>query len=135
LKKIFYAFVTFIILAFSASLLAETYWGGKTLSANEVKKKWGAKSYDVKKFRTGDLATKSKMAFSLMKDKNLIGKSYAEIIETFGQPEGFYFIDTYPAYIIQRGKDRSEDTWQLVFKIGDGYKVREIIMHRNCCDR
>ncbi len=74
------------------------------------------------------------MSYSIMTDKSLIGKSANFIETTFVRHDGFYFIDTYPAYIIQEGKNRTEETWQIVFKIGKGYKVREIIMHKNCCD-
>ena len=124
-----------LVVIFSLALFAQSFWGGKTMSKSQVKAKWGSEKYDPKKFRDGNYEIKSKMAYSMMTDKSLIGKPYVDIIEMFGPPEGFYFIDTYPAYIIQKGKNRTEDTWQIVFKIGDGYKVRDIIVHRNCCER
>lgn len=135
MKKKITVLLVFVGVMFSIVLFAQSFWGGKTMSAREVKAKWGDEKYDAKKFKDGGYEHKAKMAYSIMQDKSLIGKTFMEIREIFGPPEGFYFIDTYPAYIITRGKDRSEDTWQIVFRIGDGYKVRDIIMHRNCCER
>ncbi len=123
------------IFIFSAALYAQSFWGGKTMSTSEVKKKWGSEKYDVKKFREGPYALKAKMAYSIMRDKSLIGKSYEEIREMFGPNEGFYFIDTYPTYIIERGKNHSEETWQIVFRMDNSYKVRDIILHKNCCEK
>ncbi len=124
-----------LIAAFSIGIFAQTYWGGKTMSAVAVKKKWGSDKFDIAKFKLGSDNLKSKMAYSLMTNKTYIGKSYEEIRKTFGPNDGFYFIDTYPAYIIQRGKNKTEDTWQLVFRMTNDYKVRDIIMHKNCCER
>ena len=75
------------------------------------------------------------MAYAIMTNKDLIGKSYEYIEENFGTHDGFNFIDTYPAYIIQDGKNHSEETWQLVFRMDNHYKVRDIIMHKNCCEK
>ena len=135
MKKILIAAGVFVIFIFSIFLYAQSFWGGKTLSPREVKEKWGSEPFELKKFKESSYDVKSKMAYSLMTDKSLVGKSYEDIRAMFGPNEGFYFIDTYPAYIIQKGKNRTEDTWQIVFKIGDGYKVRDIIVHRNCCER
>lgn len=114
---------------------AQSFWGGKTMPAKEVKSKWGSEKYDAKKFKEGSYATKAKMAYSIMSDKTLIGKPYEEIRKMFGENDGFYFIDTYPTYIIQRGKNHSEETWQLVFRMNNHYEVRDIIMHKNCCEK
>ena len=123
------------ILLFSYFVFAQSFWGGRTMSAKEVKEKWGEALFDSKKFKEGSYDIKSKMAYSIMMDKTLIGKSIEDIREIFGPQEGFYFIDTYPAYIIQRGKNRSEETWQLVFRMSNKYTVRDIIMHKNCCEK
>lgn len=135
MKKSFIIISMILVAAFSIGIFAQTYWGGKTMSATAVKKKWGSDKFDIAKFKSGSDITKSKMAYSLMTDKTYIGKSYEEIREIFGPNDGFYFIDTYPTYIIQRGKNKTEDTWQLVFRMTNDYKVRDIIMHKNCCER
>jgi hypothetical protein len=124
-----------LMLAFSAVLWAQSFWGGKTMSTDEVKARWGSEKYDAKKFKDGPYETRAKMAYSIMMDKSLIQKPYDEIRQLFGPNEGFYFVDTYPAYIVQRGKNHSEETWQLVFRMDNSYKVRDIIMHKNCCEK
>lgn len=115
--------------------MAQSFWGGKTMSPTQVKAKWGAEKLDPVKFKVASTEEKSKMAYSIMIDKNLIGKSIEYVRDTFGAPDGFYFIDSYPAYIIQMGKNRSEETWQIVFKLNNKYEVRDIIVHKNCCEK
>lgn len=135
MKKTIIVFGLLIVIVFSVAIYAQSFWGGKVLSASKTKAKWGNETFDLKKFKEGSYEVKAKMAYSIMTNKNLIGKSYENIRETFGPNDGFYFIDTYPAYIIQKGKNHSEETWQLVFRMDSQYNVRDIIMHRNCCEK
>ncbi|MFN8790082.1 MAG: hypothetical protein ACK5Y2_01350 [Bdellovibrionales bacterium] len=123
------------IIVASTVIYAQSFWGGKTMSSRDVKAKWGREKYDVQKFKEGSYDLKAKMAYWIMSDKSLIGRPYEEIREMFGENDGFYFIDTYPTYIIQRGKNHSEETWQLVFRMDNQFKVRDIIMHKNCCEK
>lgn len=122
------------LVGFSLALMAQSFWGGKVLNPKEVKEKWGNEKLDLKKFKEGSVQVKSSMAYSILSDKTLIGKSIEYIRDNLGNPDGFYFIDSYPAYIIQEGKNHKEETWQIVFKLNDKYNVREIIMHKNCCE-
>lgn len=133
-KRILFIFMSSAII-FSLGLFAQSFWGGKTMSAKQVKEKWGSEAFDIKKFKNGNYEIKSKMAYAIMTDKTLLNKSYDEIRELFGPNDGFYFTDIYPTYIVQRGKNHSEETWQLVFRMDNNYKVRDIIMHKNCCEK
>jgi hypothetical protein len=136
MKKIFHYFSFLIVFTLiGTGIAAYAFWADKTMSASEVKAKWGDQKADLKKFKDSSYENKSKMAYSIITDKSLIGKTYEEIREIFGPNDGHYFTDTIPAYIVQEGKSHSEDTWQLVFKMDKKYKVRNIIMHKNCCDR
>lgn len=124
----------FSILVF-ISLYAGSFWRGTTLSPKEVKAKWGDLPYNSTQFKEGSALIKSKMAYRILTDKSLLGKPVKYIRETFGSPDGFYFIDIYPAYIIQEGQKAGEDTWQIVFMLNNQYRVRDIILHKNCCDK
>jgi hypothetical protein len=136
MKKIIRFTAIFVVLVFiGTGLAAYEFWQDKTMSASEVKTKWGNTKLDVKKFKDSTYEEKSKMSYSVMTDKSLIGKTYEEIREIFGPNDGHYFTDTIPAYIIQEGKTHSEETWQLVFKMDKKYRVRDIIIHKNCCDK
>lgn len=115
------------------SLYAQPFFGGKTMKKSEVQKKWGSEKLDFEKFKNGGREIKAKMAFSILMDKTFIGKSIDYIREKFGPPDGFYFIDIYPSYIIQEGTSSKEETWQIVFKLNEKYEVREVIVHKNCC--
>lgn len=135
MKKIKIVVGITIVFIFSLFLYAQNFWGGKVLSAKEVKSKWGDQAFNAEKFKTGTYDVKAKMAYSIITNKTLIGKTYEEIQQIFGPRDGFYFIDTYPAYIIQKGKNRTEETWQIVFRMNNEYKVRDIIVHKNCCEK
>jgi len=125
----------FAVIIASTVIYAQSFWGGKTMSARDVKAKWGSEKYDARKFKQGSYDDKARMAYSIMSDKSLIGRPFEEIREMFGENDGFYFRDTYPTYIIQRGKNHSEETWQIVFRMDKQFKVRDIIMHKNCCEK
>lgn len=133
----FFRRISFLVLVsmIVTGIAAFALWEDKTMSVSEVKAKWGSQKADLKKFKDSTYESKSKMAYSIMTDKNLIGKTYEEIRDIFGPNDGHYFTDTIPAYIVQEGKSHAEDTWQLVFKMDKSFKVRDIIMHKNCCDR
>lgn len=128
-----------LIISVSALLLgitlyAQPFFGGKTMRQSEVKKKWGSEKLNYEKFKAGSPELRSKMSYSIMIDKSLIGKSIDFIRENLGSPDGYYFMDIYPAYIIQEGTSSKEETWQIVFKLNEKYEVREIIVHKNCCN-
>lgn len=135
MKKLGISLLIAITVVFSIGLFAQSFWGGKTMSSREVMKKWGSDTLNMAKFKDGSADIKAKMAYSIMTDKSLIGKSFDYIRENFGAHDGYYFIDTYPAYIIQEGKNHSEETWQIVFKMDNHYKVKSIIVHKNCCEK
>lgn len=132
ITAILIALSTISILSFGLASYAD--FDGKTMSAKDVKSKWGDEKADFKKFKDSSYEKKAKMAYSIMTDKSLIGKSYEEIREIFGPNDGYFFTDTIPTYIIQRGKKPSDETWQLVFRMDKKYKVKEIFMHKNCCN-
>ena len=136
MKKIFQ--VTFMLILsalFLVGIAAYSYMGQRQMPASEVKSRWGDQKADLKKFKDAPYEIKASMAYSIMTDKSLIGKSYEEIRELFGENDGYYFSDTIPTYIIQRGKKNTDETWQLVFRLDNNYNVKEIFMHKNCCDK
>jgi hypothetical protein len=134
MKKIIFSISLAVLLSFTLALYAHPFNRGKTLSYKETKQKWGEIPVDYAKFKKGDLKTRSQMAASLLKDTSLLGKSVSYIRENLGGPDGFYFIDTYPAYIIQDGQSQTEETWQIVFRINGQSSVRDIVIHKNCCE-
>ncbi len=134
MKKYFFVILISLATAISIGSIAKSIWQGKTLSSSEVKKRWGSETLDFRKFKNGSLKDKSSMTYSILTNKDLIGKPVEYIRENFGSPDGFYFIDAYPAYIIQEGANHREETWQIVFKLNNKYQVKEILIHKNCCE-
>lgn len=124
-----------MVLASGGYVAAKHFWRGETLSARQVKEKWGDASFQADTFRAGSEETRAKMAYDLMKNsKKFIGKDRAEIRAILGDFDGFYFSDMFPTYIIATAKKAGDSTWQIVFILDRNEKVSEIIVHKNCCD-
>jgi hypothetical protein len=122
------------VLAFGSVVVGQHFWRGEVMSVSKVEKKWGSSPFDADKFRTGSMDVKAKMAASLIKGKKYIGKSVLDIRSELGDPDGYYFSDVYPAYIIEEGQTRDQDTWQIVFLLDKSRRITDVIVHKNCCD-
>lgn len=105
------------------------------MSPSNVEKTWGNASFDAKKFREGDIKTRAQMAKSLLTSKKYLGKTTAEVRAELGNWDGYYFTDMFPAYLIQEGDGKNRDSWQIVFLLDRKYRVAELIVHKNCCDK
>jgi hypothetical protein len=116
-------------------VFAQHFWHGETMSITEAKKKWGNEVFDPKQFKSGNIDVRAKMAASLAADKRYIGKSPLNIREDLGDPDGYYFSDVFPAYLIQEGKNNKEESWQIVFLLDRGRKIEKTIIHKNCCSK
>lgn len=132
--KIPFLFLVVTILSADRFLIAKHFWGGKTIPTSEVKKKWGDLQFDEESFQKGDASLRAKMAHSLLKNpKKYLGKSGLEIQKHLGPHDGFYYKDVFPAYIIQIGKTKNEESWQIVFELDSKRNVVDIFVHKNCC--
>lgn len=118
----------------SGQLLAKHFWGGTTMTSSDVKKKWGSQDFDESGFKNGDMNQRSKMAYSILKNsKQYVGKSVGDIRKNLGPHDGFYYKDVFPSYLIQVGKSKTEETWQIVFELDGNRNVSDIFVHKNCC--
>lgn len=132
MKKIF-PVISFILFIFLGSFsLARHFWRGETLSQERVGARWGQSLFLVEKFRSASESERAKMAASLLKNQSqFIGKDPTEIRKKLGDPDGFYFSDLFPAYIIQSAHTSKEEAWQIVFLLDTKEKVSEIVVHKN----
>lgn len=120
------------LMLFSIISLAKSFWRGETLTAIQVEKKWSKQELNVSLFKNGDYGVRAQMAAALLKQQSqFYGLNLSEVREKFGMPDGFYFTDIYPAYIIQM---KPKDVWQIVFLLDKKNLVNEIIVHKNCCE-
>jgi hypothetical protein len=125
-----------LILFICSAIAFAHFWRGATLSASEVGKRWGQTAIDSAKFKAGDEKIRASMAYSILKNPKLFkGKLVTDIRKELGDPDGFYFTDIFPAYMISRAKTDQEDSWQIVFLLNKDRKVDKVIVHKNCCDR
>ena len=104
---------------------------------NEVCKRWGERAFDSIEFkkagRKGE-SKRAKMTCSLIRNKQqYIGKKREDIRKILGNYTGHYFSDMYPTYIIETAKKIGEDSWQIVFLIDNKGKIKNIVVHKNCC--
>lgn len=89
---------------------ASSPWVGKTLSAKEVKKRWGEAAFDQERFKSGDVASRATMAYSLITSKKFLGLTAEEVRNELGRFDGHYFSESYPTYFIQKAKVKGEDS-------------------------
>lgn len=135
MKRKFYL-ATAVLATFCVSILvsASHPWLGKTLSAEQVKKRWGAENFSESAFKQGDQAVRARMAYSLMTSKKMRGLSPSEVRAKLGDFDGHYFSESYPTYLIQVAQDKTGESWQIVFLINSEQKTKDVIVHKNCCD-
>ena len=119
-------------------LSAGTYFlpGGEHMSVGKVCRRWGERPLDVAVFRSAedDEATRAAMACSLLKNKDdYVGMHRTEILALFGSASGYYYTEMVPTYLIETAKTRSQNTWQIVFRIDRDRKVTTVVVHKNCC--
>ncbi len=125
----------FVMLLTVSAIAGHHFWQGKTLPLDAVAAKWGKEKLDPQKFKTGPEAERAKMAYSLLKSKSAyVGKHILAIRDQFGAPDGFYFSDVFPAYLIQTANNPGEEAWQIVFLVDTARNVTDVIVHKNCCD-
>ncbi len=107
---------------------------GETLALIEVEKRFGSENFEESAFRTGQIEKRASMAASLIKNKKkYIGLESWRIRDLLGTYSGHYFSEKYATFFIYRGKNRSDDSWQLLFIIDKQSKVADIVVHKNCC--
>lgn len=135
MKKILIIASSLVLLSSLSLAIAKHFWRGETMSTERVCKTWAERPFDSKLFAGADESMRASMACSLLKSqRNFVGKDRAEIRKDLGDFDGFYFTDMFPAYMIQSGKSKDEESWQIVFLLDRHEKVSEVIVHKNCCD-
>lgn len=104
------------------------------LSSRDAKMKWGQAPFDAARFKEGGPQQRAKMAFAMLENsKPFVGKTVPELREMLGEQTGYYRRDMFPAYLIEEGKVQGDESWQILFLLGDQYRVREVRLHKNCC--
>lgn len=135
MRKLFYIFAGSILLVLSFSF-AKSFWRGEVMAENQVSKRWGVSEFDGNKFKAGGEKERAQMAYSLLQNKKkFIGKDRSAIRQELGDFDGYYFSEMYPAYMIEMAKDNVSDSWQIVFLIDRKGLIKDIIVHKNCCER
>lgn len=134
MKRLILIFLASTALIVGFIAYAQHPWLGKTMSAQQVGKKWGKKEFNEELFKTGDMKLRSEMAFSLINTKKMLGLTPVEIRTRLGDFDGHYFSESYPTYLIQEAKSPGEESWQIVFLIDRAQKTKSVIVHKNCCE-
>lgn len=127
------ALFLFLSLASVTYVFGQHFWRGETLSIKKVEKKWGNADFQPEKFKIATPIERAKMTYSLIQSKKYIGNSVSTIRKELGDPDGYYFSDVYPAYIITESGKKGDDIWQIVFLIDNLRNVSDVIVHKNCC--
>ena len=121
-----------LILFITGNAFAQGFWFGKTMTATAAEAKWGQEEFNVPRFKDAALTERGKMASALLRKKaTWIGKSFHDVQSELGSPDGHYFSDMIPAYLIQVAETSQGETWQIVFLPDNNYKIKDVIIHRN----
>lgn len=124
----------FLPLIFAFILSAFAFIRGETLKAKDVENRWGKEKFSAEVFKQASIQQRSKMAADLLKNqKQFFGKDAVEVRKSLGDFSGHYFSESYPTYLIEKGSEIHPESWQLVFLIDRNSKVKEIVVHKNCC--
>lgn len=127
--------VSLLLCGFAPVGVAKHFWFGKTMTPIQAEHRWGKGTFSAEVFKKSSPDGRAKIAASLLRQKKQwIGKSLSGIKEVLGEESGHYFTDWIPTYLIEIGKNDGDETWQIVFVPDNEYKVKDIIIHRNCCD-
>lgn len=135
MKKYFFISLIFILGCCITFAGVKHFWRGDTISLTQAEKKWGIAPFDAQKFKTLSSNERAKMAVTIIKNKSLIGKTRAEVRDFLGDHDGFYFTDMFPAYIISEETKPDGETWQMVCLLDKNGKVKDVIIHKNCCEK
>ena len=107
---------------------------GKFLSLEEAKKKWGQKPFSVEAFKVGTAKERAPMVYDLIKSKTFVGKTAGEVKSLLGPTSGYFWSERIPTYFVDEGWAEKKDSWQLVFLTDENGRVKEVRVHKNCCD-
>ena len=99
-----------------------------------MEKRWDSKEFSQSEFKDGTVKVRAQMAFSLIKGKSFVGRTTEEVKNTLGNFTGYFWSNSVPAYLIDEGWTKNLDSWQIVFLIDDSGKVKEVKVHKNCCN-
>ena len=106
------------------------------MNLKKVCKRWGDQAFDESKFKAAgeNRAVRAKMACSLLKNqKKYIGLDSIEIRKRLGDYSGYFFSESFPAYIINQATEKDKNIWQILFFVERDHKISEIVVHKNCC--
>ena len=106
------------------------------MSLKKVCKRWGEQPFDESKFKSAgeNRAMRAKMTCSLLKNQQkYIGLDSLEIRKRLGDYSGYFFSESFPAYIINQTTKKDKNIWQILFFVDEDHKVSEIVVHKNCC--
>lgn len=102
---------------------------------SEARNRWTISAFNPAKFKAGGVKERATMAVSIISNHQMIGKTSDEVRSVLGDSSGFFWSDYIPAYLIEQGWDKGNDSWQLVFLLDPQGKVNEVRIHKNCCPK
>lgn len=133
-----------VLLLLLVLFLSQTLWSATDLylanqefmATDKAVTLWGHKPFSAEEFKKGNLVVRSAMAASLIESKTFIGKSPKQVKDALGDPTGYFWNKEIPAYFLNDGsKEKSHETWQLVFLLDSKGAISDVRIHKNCCSK
>jgi len=134
MKKFKNVILVLTLLGTASYIYAINYVRGETMSVSKAEKKWGKREFGAEQFKSASEANRASMAASLIRNKKqFIGKDRSEIRKLLGDYSGHYVSGMFPTYLIQDAIKIGDEAWQIVFLLDADEKVKDIVVHKNCC--
>lgn len=138
-KYVFFSvpvFLCFIAIGWLVLAQIEPYEKGQEyMSLADAQKRWPQKPFSVDGFKKGSPRDRASMVVDLIKGGGFIGKAAQDVRNVLGDYTGYFFSDRIPAYLIEEGWQTKRDTWQVVFLLNLEGKIKEVRIHKNCCEK
>lgn len=134
-KKMFLLFLFIGSSALFGYFFLKTLLRSEFISATRAEKKWGIEKFNSKKFKISTNKNRAAMAVYILKHQLLKGKNIVtDIRELLGEPDSYFFTDSFIGYTIQERTGNKKNSWQLVFfHSGNGPEVMKIKINKQCC--
>jgi hypothetical protein len=114
--------------------LAESFYQAEFMPIARAEKKWGIKTLDKDRFRSGDPSQRAAMAVDIIKRSLFVGKSRKLVRQELGDPDSYFFSDTIYAYKIMPFPGAKMENWHLVFIPDEKLEmIKEVKIHKKCC--
>jgi hypothetical protein len=125
--------ILIVILGITALSQVKSKIIGETLTVESIEKKWKQVPFSSTAFKNGTPGIRASMTVDIITGKKFIGMDIKDVKTLLGRPTGYFWNDSFPAYILNEGWKDNDSTWQIIFLPDHNGKVTNVVVNKNCC--